>query len=222
MSSTVPSGIAAASRALYRSLLRTANRMPDDHRRALVVFRARSEFDKSRSLTSLEEIRDRQTEGEIYKDQLEFQAEHLQSLAQSSNLLIPVDIRSPSRTPSSESSTSAQISSSSPTRPSRPSRPSRPTRPYRSSTSPTSTELRSIPSVPSTSAPASLDRRKLLRAFQSRKEGAVRGRSGRNRFMEGPEPSWIIKRRQKEKELDEAVSLDRKKQHGDGCGCGGH
>ncbi|GAA5975805.1 hypothetical protein JCM5350_000736 [Sporobolomyces pararoseus] len=219
MSSTVPSSVFAASRALYRSLLRIANKMPDDHRRALVVFRARSEFDKSRFLSSIEEIREKQTEGEIYKDQLEFQAEHLQSLAQSSNLLIPVDIRSTSVPSSSDS---AQPLSSSFTQPSRPSRPTRPPRP--SILSPISSPD-VLPSVPSTSAPPPLDRRKLLRAFQSRKEGAVRGRSGRNRFMEGPEPSWIVKRRQKEigKGLNGDVNeTEGKKEHGDGCGCGGH
>ncbi|GAA5838671.1 hypothetical protein JCM3766R1_001557 [Sporobolomyces carnicolor] len=142
MSSGPTQSMGAVSRALYRSLLRTAVRMPDDHRRALVVFRTRSEFDKSRSLTSLEAIQERQLEGEIYKDQLDFQAEHLQSLAQSSNLLFPVDIRSVSAT---------------------------------------------------LEAHVEDDRRKLVRAIESRKQGAVRGRSGRNRFMEGPEPSWIAK-----------------------------
>ncbi|GAA5894633.1 LYR motif-containing protein [Sporobolomyces salmoneus] len=192
--------VAATSRSLYRSLLRIANQMPDDHRRALVVFRARSEFDKSRSLTSLEEIKERQTEAEIYKDQLEFQAQHLQSLALSSNLLIPVDIRSPpSASPSSSSSSTSDSSSetrSSPsfTQPSRPTRPSRPSRPSHPS--------RSTPPTAELEPPNTLirptDRRKLLRAFQARKEGTVRGRSGRNRFMEGPEPSWIVKRRREE------------------------
>ncbi|GAA5873470.1 hypothetical protein JCM8547_005440 [Rhodosporidiobolus lusitaniae] len=80
----------AAARALYRSLLRTACRMPDDHRRAFVVHRTRSEFDKSRTLTRPEEIAARVLEAEVYRDQLEFQAEHLTALARQQNLLIPV------------------------------------------------------------------------------------------------------------------------------------
>ncbi|GAA6011390.1 hypothetical protein JCM11491_002767 [Sporobolomyces phaffii] len=213
--------VLAASRALYRSLLRTATRMPDDHRRALVVFRARSEFDSSKTLTRLEDITARQTEGEIYRDQLEFQARHLQALARSSNLLIPVDIRSSSRP-----SPAAPLN-----RPSRPPRPVRPTRPPPpslhgpSSHSPPS-ELRDS-TLPS---PRPIDRRKLVRAIQSRKQGAVRGRSGQNRFMQGPEPSWIVRKRQQQALGDDRDPAEaqaataqrdaaRHDRHGPGCGC---
>ncbi|GAA5841989.1 hypothetical protein JCM5353_003643 [Sporobolomyces roseus] len=210
MSSAVSTSFGAASRGLYRSLLRVANKMPDDHRRALVVFRARSEFDKSRSLEVLDEIRERQLEGEIYRDQLEHQAEHLQSLARSANLIIPVDIRSP---PASHDSlpTSSSPTTSQPTRPSRPSRPLRPSRSPASHPSPD----RSTP-APALQPLPPPDRRKLLRAIQSRKEGIVRGRSGRNRFMEGPEPSWVVKKR--EQGRDTKVT----EKHEEGCGCGGH
>ncbi|GAA5923952.1 LYR motif-containing protein [Sporobolomyces koalae] len=201
--------LAAKSRSLYRSLLRTAQRMPDDHRRALIVFRARSEFDKSRSLTAPDEIQERQLEGEIYRDQLEYQAEHLVLLSKSSNLLIPVDIRS------------SPISSSTPTaRKVGPNRPNQPSRPPRSVTAP-------LPqSEPIADPPTLLDRRKLLRAFASRKEGAVRGRSGRNRFMQGPEPSWILK---KQRKAEQAATQEgpesegeRTGRHEKGCGCASH
>ncbi|BGP13041.1 hypothetical protein JCM10213v2_000960 [Rhodosporidiobolus nylandii] len=46
MALAVPASVSAASKALYRSLLRTALRMPDDHRRAFVVHRARSDQEK--------------------------------------------------------------------------------------------------------------------------------------------------------------------------------
>ncbi|CEQ40449.1 SPOSA6832_02064, partial [Sporobolomyces salmonicolor] len=117
MTLATPESVRAASRVLYRSLLRVALKMPDDHRRALVVFRSRSEFDKSRSLKLPQEIAARQLEGEIYRDQLEvrYQYGHWCSSCQG-----------------------------------------------------------------------------------SRAEGTVKGRSGRNRFMEGPEPSWVRKAQEKE------------------------
>ncbi|GAA5892076.1 hypothetical protein JCM8208_001427 [Rhodotorula glutinis] len=182
----------AASRALYRSLLRTARRMPDDHRTSFVLNKVRSDFDKQRSATSLDVIVALQVQGEVYRDQLEHQAEHLSRLAQQATL-IPVDLRLPRAPPPSTASSSR----SGPSRPSRPNRPSRP---------PPSLEL-----TPTSTSTLPLDRRKLVRAIAARRESdktAARGGVAslrRDRFMDGPEPSWIRKKHEHE--------------HGTGCGC---
>ncbi|KAK4056144.1 hypothetical protein OIO90_002875 [Microbotryomycetes sp. JL221] len=83
----------AKSLSLYRQLLRTALKMPDDHRTQLVVFRARSEFERNLCLKpGTEELQAVWLDAEVYIDQLEFQAEHLSKI-QDQNLLIPVDLR---------------------------------------------------------------------------------------------------------------------------------
>ncbi|BGO98232.1 hypothetical protein NBRC10513v2_002624 [Rhodotorula toruloides] len=193
---TIPPAAPAAARALYRSLLRVAMRMPDDHRRAFVVHRARSEFDKSRSLTAQDDVAARLLEGEIYRDQLELQADHLSALARQQTL-IPVDLRSSTGNPPSPtpppSSASPPPSAHSPSRvgPSRPSRPSRPP-PLPQAALSLEPNSASPPSRPSS------DRRKLLRAIFARdSQSRVLG-VRRNRFMEGPEPSWIRRKREEE------------------------
>ncbi|SGY39133.1 BQ5605_C003g02154 [Microbotryum silenes-dioicae] len=87
----------ATTLALYRSILRIALRMPDHHRTNLIVFRARSEFDASRGLVEAsQEQSERWMDAEIYRDNLEHQAEHLSRLAMTSTL-VPIDLRSESR-----------------------------------------------------------------------------------------------------------------------------
>ncbi|GAA5917745.1 hypothetical protein JCM6882_001311 [Rhodosporidiobolus microsporus] len=200
MAPPLPPSVGAASRALYRSLLRTACRMPDDHRRAFVVHRTRSEFEQSRALSSPEEISARRLEGEIYRDQLEHQAEHLTLLA-AQQTLIPVDLRSfgPSAAVAAPSPTPPPSSTA--RGPSRPSGPSRPTRQPRTPSPPS-------PHPPSPS-PLPLDRRKLLRAISARDENRRLGvgLKGRNRFMEGPEPSWVRKRREREDAAERGGSV---------------
>ncbi|BGO88626.1 hypothetical protein NBRC10512_007838 [Rhodotorula toruloides] len=197
---TVPLAAPAAARALYRSLLRVAMRMPDDHRSAFVVHRARSEFDKSRSLSARDDVAARLLEGEIYRDQLELQADHLSALARQQTL-IPVDLRSSlasppaSAPPPSSPSPHPSASSSSRLGPSRPTRPSRPP-PLPPAIS------ASEPNSPSPPSPPSADRRKLLRAISARNSQSRVLGVRRNRFMEGPEPSWIRRKREDEQKAE--------------------
>ncbi|KAJ8296707.1 hypothetical protein OF846_001048 [Rhodotorula toruloides] len=197
---TFPPAAPAAARALYRSLLRVAMRMPDDHRRAFMVHRARSEFDKSRSLTARDDVVARLLEGEIYRDQLELQAEHLSALARQQTL-IPVDLRTSLANPPSPapppSSPSPPLSAPLPARfgPSRPSRHSRPA----PLSHPPSTYQPDSPSPPS---PPSSDRRKLLRAVSARESQSRVLGVRQNRFMEGPEPSWIRRKREEEQKAE--------------------
>ncbi|GAA5928034.1 hypothetical protein JCM10213_000954 [Rhodosporidiobolus nylandii] len=216
MALAVPASVSAASKALYRSLLRTALRMPDDHRRAFVVHRARSECDQSRFLQPGEVLDARMLEGEIYRDQLEHQAEHLTRLA-AQQTLIPVDIRAPRPSPpapaaASFSSGPAPPSSQGPSRPTRALGPSRPSR------RPSATAL-PLPSSPPSPPPPPADRRKLLRALAARAENQRLGvgLKGRNRFMDGPEPSWIRRKREEQGKGDGREVNGHV--HGDKCGC---
>ncbi|GAA5971251.1 hypothetical protein JCM11641_008282 [Rhodosporidiobolus odoratus] len=207
MTLAVPAPITAASKALYRSLLRTALAMPDDHRRAFVVHRTRAEFDNSRHLSKSEAISERMLEGEIYRDQLERQAQHLSRLA-AQETLIPVNLRpapSPERSVplrNAPTTIAAPHPSSSTSRgPSRPSRP--PSQPTRRTTAFLPTSASPAPAPPSApSAHSTSDRRKLVRAILAREENRRSGAGlrGRSRFMEGPEPSWVKKRREEEEQ----------------------
>lgn len=239
----------APARSLYRSLLRTARRMPDDHRTAFVVHRIRSEFEKSRKLTEQAAVAARLHEGEVYRDQLELQAAHLSALAKQA-LLIPVDLRKPvasssssapstssaagtaSSTPSSTATTTAAITTlSSRKGPSRPPRPRRVPPPSDTNSSPAD-EAESAPpssSDPQPSPHDPLDRRKLLRAFSARDSQSEVQAARTNRFMQGPEPSWVLRRRRRQQEQEQVQggTAERGKRkddsgdHGGGC-CGGH
>ncbi|ORY88562.1 hypothetical protein BCR35DRAFT_217724 [Leucosporidium creatinivorum] len=161
---------------LYRSLLRVALQMPDDHRRALVVFRARSEFELHRALQQgSPEQAERWIDGEVYRDNLEHQAAHLSALS-SRSLLIPVDLRR--QRSSSSSSHSHSHTCTDPTH----------------NHGPPSPSLQPSPEVD--------DRRKLIRAVAARKDGATRKATGtaqaQSKFMQGPEPSWLKKKKEVE------------------------
>ncbi|GAA5860340.1 hypothetical protein JCM3774_000385 [Rhodotorula dairenensis] len=201
----------SSARSLYRALLRTARRMPDDHRTAFVVHRVRSEFEKSRKAAASAA---RILEGQVYREQLELQAAHLSALARQA-LLIPVDLRAPRPPASPTVSTGgdapappalarAQLPEGS-VRPSSRRGPSRPVRrpltgrdcETSEGAAPTMSIRPSPKPVPALSDPQPLhplDRRKLVRAFAARdSQGAVQS-TRQNRFMQGPEPSWIRKR----------------------------
>ncbi|KAG0663069.1 hypothetical protein C6P46_002912 [Rhodotorula mucilaginosa] len=237
-------GGGAPARSLYRSLLRTARRMPDDHRTAFVVHRVRSEFEKSRKVAEQATVAARLHEGEVYRDQLELQAAHLSALAKQA-LLIPVDLRAPVVASSSSSVPSTSSSSSTPRNPTSattptadpssrkgPSRPPRrrpapvvyPSDPNASpaaeaETAPPSSDAR--PSSSSSSShppPPPLDRRKLLRAFSARDTQSEVKAARTNRFMQGPEPSWVLRRRRRreqEQEQEKGGTAEKRRGGGD-------
>ncbi|SCV67147.1 BQ2448_5793 [Microbotryum intermedium] len=161
----------ATSLALYRSLLRVALRMPDHHRTNLVVFRARSEFDSSRTLVEgSQEQSERWMDAEIYRDNIEYQADHLNRLARTSTL-VSIDLRKSSRSLVSEGGTPHDAHTSS--------KPSH----HHPTTSTTQTSSR--------------PRRKFVAAIEAREknaEGRQRSQANSSRFMSGLEPSWITKK----------------------------
>ncbi|BGP53150.1 hypothetical protein JCM8202_003666 [Rhodotorula sphaerocarpa] len=213
--STSATSTGGAVRALYRALLRTARKMPDDHRTAFVVHRTRSEFDCAQRLREHKDILDRIAEGHVYREQLELQAQHLSALAKEA-LLIPVDLRAPpppSPSPPSTPPSTAQTSPDLPKLADRPAEtrrgPTRPPRrrpppqatapaPFSAESDPPPAPLPSAPPVTplqSDSPAHPLDRRKLVRAIAARTAQTRIDSTRRNRFMEGPEPSWVRRRR---------------------------
>jgi hypothetical protein len=194
----------SASLGLYRSLLRVALQLPDDHRRALVVFRARSvfcllsprqplttptgraDFELSRSLPhGSPEQAERWLDGEIYRDNLEVRSCLAPALALCPPLILSLDPQHQAAHLNSLARTSTLI----PIDLRRSSHPHTCSNPSHSHSHESHSQL--LPPITGTQ-----DRRKLLRAIAARKDGATR-RSGSvvdgGRFMKGPEPSWIAK-----------------------------